>query len=286
MRQFLSAPPIHKMRYDKANNIFERLAQSARAKNFPKIPFPTSVGDRPDYLGALYGSDLNRVRVGLPGTLERFADDLRMPPDLLIEQFRSAGITGLTPQDKIDTAAKDTLLAHLRALHGTGATTGASTVRLYRGEPPKVAQIELLQDTNEELIALLAVQPDLMYGLHPRKFEEVVARLFEKRGFQVTLTPASKDGGFDFFAELKNPMASLLVVAECKRYRQDRKVGVEVVRGLHSVLETNKANKGLIITSSFFTSGAVEYQRILGAKMGLNDYNDLVAWLQSTVGPG
>lgn len=202
-----------------------------------------------------------------------------MPPELLIEQFQRAGITGLTPQDRVDSAAKDTLLAYLRAIHGTSA----STKILYQQDAPKAAQIEIFQDTNEELIALLASQPDLMYELHPRKFEELVARLFEKRGFQVTLTPASKDGGFDFFAELKNPMTSLLVIAECKRYSRERKVGVEVVRGLHSVLETNKANKGLVITSSFFTAGAVEYQRILGAKMGLNDYNDLVEWLQATV---
>lgn len=267
------------MRYDKSNNIFKRLAQSSRAKNFPAI-----ASERSDFFGSFYGLDPNRVRVGLPGTLARFADDLRMPADLLIEQFRSAGITGLTPQDKINTAAKGSLLAHLRALHGTDA--GASTITLYQGEPPKALQIELLQDTNEELIALLAAQPHLMYELHPRKFEEVIARLFEKRGFQVTLTPASKDGGFDFFAELKNPMISLLVMAECKRYHRERKVGVEVVRGLHSVLETNKANKGLVITSSFFTSGAIEYQRILGAKMGLNDYNDLVTWLKSTVCSG
>lgn len=212
----------------------------------------------------------------MQGTLERFADDLRMPPELLIEQFERAGITGLTPQDKIDSSAKDALLAYLRASHGMGE----SAKTLYLQDSPRIAQIAIVQETNEELIALLALQPELMYGLHPRKFEEVVARLFEKQGFQVTLTPASKDGGFDFFAELKTPMTSLLVMAECKRYSRERKVGIEVVRGLHSVMETNKANKALVITSSFFTSGAVEYQRILGAKMGLNDYNDLVEWLQ------
>lgn len=271
-----------KMQYDKKNNIFKRLAQSSRAKDFPGMPsssshlVPTSL-----FLDAIYGRGPNRARAGLPGTLERFADDLKMPPELLIDQFQRAGITGLTPHDKVDKAAKDTLLAYLRAIH----ISSASTKILYQQDAIKTFQIEIVQDTNEELIAQLASQPDLMYGLNPRKFEEIVARLFEKRGFKVTLTPASKDGGFDFFAELRNPITSLLVVAECKRYSRERKVGIEVVRGLHSVLETNKANKALVITSSFFTAGAIGYQRILGAKMGLNDYNDLVAWLQTSVRP-
>ena len=264
------------MRHDKKNNIFKRLEQSARAKSFPFNKNPEGDSSFEMSIDAIYGRDPNRVRIGQPGSLERFADDLRMPLELLIEQFQRAGINGLTPQDRVDSAAKDVLLAYLRAEHGAG---GAKT--LYQQDNLKIAQIEIFQDANEELIALLASQPDLMYGLHPRKFEEVVARLFEKQGFRVTLTPASKDGGFDFFAELKTSMTSLLVMAECKRYSRDRKVGIEVVRGLHSVMETNKANKALVITSSFFTSGAIEYQRVLGAKMGLNDYNDLVVWLKN-----
>ncbi len=264
------------MRYNKKNDIFKRLAQSIRAKDFSSMPISGSYLPPVSLLDTFYGRDTNRILVGMPGTLERFADDLRMPPELLIEQFERAGITGLTLQDRIDSSAKDALLAHLRASHGEGERTKT----LYLQDSPQIAQIAIVQETNEELIMLLASQPDLMYGLHPRKFEEVVARLFERQGFQVTLTPASKDGGFDFFAELKTPMTSLLVMAECKRYSRERKVGVEVVRGLHSVMEVNKANKALVITSSFFTAGAIEYQRVLGAKMGLNDYNDLVEWLQ------
>lgn len=265
------------MRYNKKNDIFKRLEQSARAKDFPSMPISGNLRYPATLLDTFYGRDPNRVPIGMQGTLERFADDLRMPPDLLIEQFESAGITGLTLHDRINSSAKDALLAHLRALHGVGG----SSKTLYRQDSPQVAEIAIVQEANEELIALLASQPDLMYGLHPRKFEEIVARLFERQGFKVTLTPASKDGGFDFFAELKTPMTNLLVMAECKRYSRERKVGIEVVRGLHSVMETNRANKALVITSSFFTSGAIEYQRVLGAKMGLNDYNDLVEWLRT-----
>jgi hypothetical protein len=259
----------------KRNDIFDRLAQAARARSL------VGHGGRAvlDAWDRMLGHDPSRQRLGAPGTLERMADDLRMPVELLIEQFSRAGLIGLTGNDLVGKAAKDQLLAYLRRSHGMDAV--ASHV-LYQNPKPTAGQIEVVQDANEELIRVLAANPSLMYGLNPRKFEELVALLFEKRGFDVTLTPPSKDGGFDFFAKLSNPVTPFLIVGECKRYSPGRKVGVEVVRGLHSVTETQGAHQGLVITSSFFTAGAVEYQRVLGSKMGLKDYDDLVGWLKET----
>lgn len=260
------------MQKDRRNGIFDRLAQSARARRIGD----SNEGPLAIYLRAL-SIESSREFLGRPGTLEQLADQLRMPGDLLIAQFSQAGIR-LGLQDQVSFEAKDALLAFLRALHVGGA---GSPVTLYSHEVPALCEIEIVQDVNEELVRSLAIDPTLMYSLNPRKFEELVAFLFEKRGWQVRLTPPSRDGGFDFFAELKNPLSSFLVLGECKRYSRDRKVGVEIVRGLHSVTETNNAHQGIVITSSFFTAGAVEYQRVLGPKMGLKDYNDLVSWLQT-----
>jgi hypothetical protein len=255
------------MRRNKQKDIFKRLAQSARAR---RIEDPLTMYQR------VLGFDPRRELRGKPGTLERFADELQMPAELLIEQFNRAGVR-LDLQDQVSPTAKDTLLSFLRALHGSGH---GNLVLHYSHETPAQREIEIVQDVNEELIRSLAADPTLMYSLNPRKFEEVVAFLFEKRGWQVRLTPPTKDGGFDFFAELKNSLSTFLVLGECKRYSRDRRVGVEIVRGLHSVTETNKAHQGIVITSSFFTAGAVEYQRVLGPRMGLKDFTDLVDWLQ------
>jgi hypothetical protein len=263
------------MQKNKRNNIFERLAQSARARRISD-PYES----RYTTYERMLGLDPRRELRGRPGTLERFADELQMPADVLIAQFSRAGVS-LGLQDQVSSSAKDILLGFLRALHGSGRTR---PVTLYSHETPTQREIEIVQDVNEELIRSLAVDPTLMYSLNPRKFEEVVAFLFEKRGWQVRLTPPSKDGGFDFFAELKNPLSTFLVLGECKRYSRDRKVGVEIVRGLHSVTETNQAHQGIVITSSFFTAGAVEYQRVLGPRMELKDYSDLVNWLQQCRG--
>src|SRR5262249_8447176 len=54
-----------------------------------------------------------------------------------------------------------------------------------------------LEDINEELIRELARHPERMQHLHPRKFEGLVAELFRAKGYDVELTPRTRDGGLD-----------------------------------------------------------------------------------------
>lgn len=125
-----------------------------------------------------------------------------------------------------------------------------------------------------------------MYQLTSRKFEELVARLFSDHGFDVELTRASRDGGYDILAKLNNPATSFIALVECKKYSPENRVGVEIVRGLYGVTEMKGANQGLVVTSSFFTRGAVEETARIGSKLGLKDYDALTTWLQAYVQDG
>jgi hypothetical protein len=57
-----------------------------------------------------------------------------------------------------------------------------------------------LRVVNGLLIERLRRVPELMHQLHPRAFEELVAELLAARGYDVTLTPFSGDGGRDILA--------------------------------------------------------------------------------------
>src|ERR1041385_3737346 len=46
-----------------------------------------------------------------------------------------------------------------------------------------------------EIIELLVKQPEAMYQLDWRKFEEIIAAAYKRQHFDVTLTPRSGDGG-------------------------------------------------------------------------------------------
>ena len=120
-----------------------------------------------------------------------------------------------------------------------------------------------------------------MLFLNPRQFEEFVAELFLREGFHVELTPFRKDGGRDILAVSKTELGSHLYLAECKRFNPNRPVGVEYIRSLYGVLEHERATKGIIATTSYFTKGAVDIAGQMKWRISLKDFDDLVAWIRN-----
>jgi hypothetical protein len=124
-----------------------------------------------------------------------------------------------------------------------------------------------------------------LYSMSPRKFEEFIAELLFRNGLEVRLTPPSKDGGRDILASSHSVSGDLLYLVECKRYRIDRPVGVSIVRGLYGVVEQENATAGLLFTSSRFTKGAMEFQRLVRHRLTLHDYESIISWVLSTLNP-
>lgn len=142
-----------------------------------------------------------------------------------------------------------------------------------------VLQVDL-GEINDELIKYLARHPDKMQDLTPRKFEELVAALFRAKGYDVELTPATRDGGFDMRAFHRNTIGTFLTLIECKRYGPKRPVSVDIVRGLYGVTESQGATTGLLVTTSSFTKDARSFQNRNEYRIQLADQVDLQAWLR------
>jgi hypothetical protein len=142
----------------------------------------------------------------------------------------------------------------------------------------KVVRVDL-EDINDELIAYLAKHPEKMRELQPRKFEELVAELFRSKGYDVRLTPRTRDGGFDVHAVQRSGIGTVLIIIECKRYAADNTVGVEIVRGLYGVVEQQRATKGIIATTSYFSGDAVKFHNDLQYRLGLADFDALRSML-------
>lgn len=132
---------------------------------------------------------------------------------------------------------------------------------------------------NNEIMRLLQQDPNLARKLPPRKFEEIVAEILSKQGYEVELTSASRDGGFDICAARQDGLGKFLYLVECKRYVPPNKVGVEIVRSLHGVIQANRATAGAIVSTSFFTAGAKNYQREMQHQLHLHDYLALQKWI-------
>jgi len=87
-----------------------------------------------------------------------------------------------------------------------------------------------------------------LYNLSPRDFEYLVAILYDRMGYKVTLTPATRDGGKDVIAEICDYERREKVFIECKRYRTTE-MSIEKVRAFAYTVHMNNANRGVIFTT-------------------------------------
>lgn len=96
---------------------------------------------------------------------------------------------------------------------------------------------------------------EILKKIQPDSFERLCQRVLRESGFvQVEVTGKSGDGGIDGTGVVKiGGLLSFHVVFQCKRFRNS--VSPKVVRDFRGAM-IGRADKGLIITTGTFTSGA------------------------------
>lgn len=133
-----------------------------------------------------------------------------------------------------------------------------------------------------KMIEKILRDPELTRNISPRDFEHFVAYLVEQLGFEnVLVTPRSGDGGRDILATRNVNDVPLLFAFECKQYKPERKVQLDNLRSLLGTVShgNTKANIGVLVTTSYFTSGCKEF--ILSeAQIDGKDFDDLVSWIR------
>lgn len=145
----------------------------------------------------------------------------------------------------------------------------------------KLAEAHMhVQSASARLYELIAKDPHLLRALEPREFEEVIAEYFRRRGFDVTLTAQSRDGGKDIYAATKTELGSFLYVVECKAHAPDNPVGVGLVRHLYGVVQHERATVGILATTSYFTGPALAFEGDVPSHLSLRDFNNVANWLR------
>jgi restriction system protein len=95
---------------------------------------------------------------------------------------------------------------------------------------------------------------EALLTLRPDEFECLVGALYEKLGYEVTVTQSSRDGGIDVEAIRNEAGRREFVLLQCKRYTDV--VRVPAVRELMGVVARRQANKGVLIATCGYTSPA------------------------------
>lgn len=127
----------------------------------------------------------------------------------------------------------------------------------------------------ERAESLLEYHREKIKRMAPRDFEFFVAEIFERLGFSVKITQATRDGGKDIIATKAEPIPYTLIV-ECKHWCENHKVDVSVVRSVYGVQTAMQANQSVIVTSSQFTRDAREFAQERENLMALWDIDDLL----------
>jgi hypothetical protein len=179
--------------------------------------------------------------------------------------------------------AIEEVLHHSLDLLGAGrlpTATGPDGRPLDQEDPARKALDLSVVEFNDRLIAHLAAHPERLYELSPRRFEELVAELYSRAGFEVQLTPASGDGGVDVYAIRREDLGSTLTVVQAKRYKPEFKVEASVVRELFGTVNLTNASAGVLVTTSSFQPGAKRLAEQHEWRLSLRDYARLQQMLR------
>lgn len=131
-----------------------------------------------------------------------------------------------------------------------------------------------------DVLSQLDHRQDLLQ-LTPTEFEHLVRQLFEAMGLKAWVTQASRDDGVDAFAFNPDPVLGGQCVIQAKRY--SKVIPIEAVRALEGTIQDKRAAKGILVATSWFSSGDREFADRMG-RIELIDGSNLKALLAEYLG--
>jgi len=123
----------------------------------------------------------------------------------------------------------------------------------------------------------LARSPEEIGTIEWRDLERVLREVFEGMGFETTLTRSSKDGGFDLELVVNGAQGRETYLIEVKHWT-DQKPGKTHLRKLVRVTAKQKANRGIMLSSSGFSPSIYEgFTEAEKATVGLGGRDKIIA---------
>jgi restriction system protein len=223
-----------------------------------RVPNPYELVDPTlDALRQLGGSGTNEE------IYEKVIEIMELPPEVIDVPHGDSGQTELAYEmawartnlrqlGKIKNAGRG-----VWALAETSVAAQTSSRKVTADSTTAVAEDE--NGWKEELHAVLTKR------VTPLGFEKLIQRMLRESGFvQVEITGRSGDGGIDGRGIVRlNGFLTFHVIFQCKRY--SGAVSVDKIRDFRGAME-GRADKGLFITTGYFTRDAVREAMRDGAR--------------------
>jgi Restriction endonuclease len=249
--------------------------RSSRAEldvNYKQPSGPSTEQEINDFIGC---SPLYDVE-----TIENLLD-----PGLLGFGFRSAKVT---PQALAEFRANTTewattnewLAADLIPYH---VVVGVQPDQTELWKPTSgVAVSDFTRSRSALMIAAdLLKQGRLLSEIDWQSFERLIGDLLEREGWRVEVTRGSKDGGVDVIASMLDAnIGSIKTFWQAKRYGPTNKVSLAQVRELSGLISRERVTKGIIVTTSHLTRGALDWVRKDTYRLSSIDGPEVEAWVR------
>lgn len=157
----------------------------------------------------------------------------------------------------------------LAELYGFTVPTGYTFVRPHERGHKKM---EVIYRSRSALRSLYTAVESNISAPRPRwfQFEQDVYHLMERLGYDVQHVSASGQGdhGVDVYATRTTAQQIETWVIQCKCYSDTRKVGPNIVRELiGSLSRYGTATKGMLVTTSSYSAGAIEEAARVGIRL-------------------
>lgn len=131
-----------------------------------------------------------------------------------------------------------------------------------------------------ELMDYFSQHPERLQELEWRKFEELLEAVFRNQGFRTELGPGGGDQGVDLRLLQKDSVGEIVTLVQAKRYKPSNPIRLEAVQALYAVMEDEKANRALFITTSRYLPSAERFAERQNRRLTLAKSEDVARWCE------
>ncbi len=167
----------------------------------------------------------------------------------------------------------------------TGIGFGVMYSQRHREGPD--GRVPVSQFVADSLVRAIADDPEVLLTLSKTDFEELVAELFARRGFEVDLFRPSKDDGIDLLAVKNEDTTEPIILAVQTKHpdpaakgKRRKALPVSTVREIYGVAKAWNLHGAIAVTSSTYSSEAKRFSALKPEEIEVADAADIIEWVK------
>jgi restriction system protein len=159
----------------------------------------------------------------------------------------------------------------------------ATRLGAAQSDPERSAAVQAITELSATLARIVAVNPFELDHVEWRDLERLISVVFAGLGFQVTLTPAAKDGGRDLILQFSVERANRSFIVEAKHWRSRQKVGKGHLTNFVKVMAAESRDGGLFLATYGYAGNAFEAVTEVERPLHTGDGSKIVALCRTFV---